>query len=105
MVSILLGLVALSCHDEGHLVDSAAAWQFTGGIIFELNAGSRASGICAIDPNEAIGKTHPLVPGAAEPRVSPDGKKLAYAGPTDHRLLILDLPSGQRELTHRIPVV
>ena len=76
MVAILLGLVALSCHDEGHLVDPAAAWQFTGGIIFELNAGSRASGICAIDPNEAIPKTHPLVPGAAEPRVSPDGKRL-----------------------------
>jgi dipeptidyl aminopeptidase/acylaminoacyl peptidase len=73
---LLLALLALSCHDEGSVTDPPPAWQFTGGIIFELTAGSDAGGICAIDPDEASPTTHQLVQDGGEPRVSPDGTKL-----------------------------
>ena len=73
--AVVLLLLTLSCHDEGPGPVSTD-WQFAGGIIFELNAGSLANGICVIDPSEVNPTTHPVLRGAAEPRLSPDGKKV-----------------------------
>jgi Tol biopolymer transport system component len=70
-----LNLIPLSCKDQGpETVDPV--WNFNGGIIFELNAGSRVGGVCVINPDETNPLAHQLLSGAIEARLSPDGKKL-----------------------------
>jgi len=92
--TVVLGLLTVCCHDGGS-GPATTKWQFTGGIIFELNGGSRANGICVIDPNEVNPTTHPILPGASEPRVSPDGKKILQSRLAGNTLdLFVSNPDG-----------
>jgi Tol biopolymer transport system component len=98
--TVILGFF-VSCHDQGPIVD-LQPWHFNGGIIFELYGGALDRGIYSINPDENSPTVHCLVPGGAEPRVSPDSKSLLQTRFTENglELFVSNLDgSGGKKIT------
>lgn len=80
LASALLICSTISCHDGGSVVDPAES--FNGGIVFALyypGAGRVGSDICYIDPDAATPVTRTLIANAAQPRVSPDWRRIMFS--------------------------
>ena len=79
-VAVLSLSVTFSCHNGGSIVDPGES--FNGGIVFALyypGAGRVGSDICYIDPDAPTPVTRTLIANAAQPRVSPDGRRIMFS--------------------------